>query len=108
MQRSQWDRNIRVLLYLLLSIIIMCPAVQHVFPSVLFFYRAIVPGSVGARNVKWLGQMVVSSEESTGHWQANDYKGETSWYLLKEIWRRPSLCRENRSGRQTSEQRNLG
>lgn len=37
--------------------------------------RAIVPGSVGARNVKWLGQMVVSTEESDGHWQANDYKG---------------------------------
>jgi len=43
---------------------------DHGFPI-----RAIVPGSVGARNVKWLGQMVVSSEESTGHWQANDYKG---------------------------------
>lgn len=37
--------------------------------------RAVVPGSVGARNVKWLGQMVISAEESTGHWQANDYKG---------------------------------
>jgi len=43
---------------------------DHGFPI-----RAIVPGNVGARNVKWLGQMVVSSEESTGHWQANDYKG---------------------------------
>jgi len=43
---------------------------DHGFPI-----RAVVPGSVGARNVKWLGQMVVSSEESTGHWQANDYKG---------------------------------
>jgi len=43
---------------------------DHGFPI-----RAVVPGSVGARNVKWLGQMVISSEESTGHWQANDYKG---------------------------------
>lgn len=43
---------------------------DHGFPV-----RAIVPGSVGARNVKWLGHMLVSREESTGHWQANDYKG---------------------------------
>ncbi|KAK5872270.1 hypothetical protein PBY51_012986 [Eleginops maclovinus] len=37
--------------------------------------RAVVPGTVGARNVKWLGKIIVSAEESTSHWQQNDYKG---------------------------------
>ncbi|XP_030634591.1 sulfite oxidase, mitochondrial [Chanos chanos] len=37
--------------------------------------RAVVPGVVGARNVKWLGKIVVSEEESKSHWQQNDYKG---------------------------------
>lgn len=37
--------------------------------------RAVVPGIVGARNVKWLGKVIVSAEESSSHWQQNDYKG---------------------------------
>nr|CAH7716926.1 unnamed protein product [Callosobruchus chinensis] len=37
--------------------------------------RVIVPGVVGARNVKWLAKIVVSEHESTSHWQQNDYKG---------------------------------
>ncbi|XP_073772157.1 sulfite oxidase, mitochondrial isoform X1 [Danio rerio] len=37
--------------------------------------RVVVPGVVGARNVKWLGRIVVSHEESKSHWQQNDYKG---------------------------------
>jgi len=37
--------------------------------------RVIVPGIVGARNVKWLGKIVASTEESDSHWQQNDYKG---------------------------------
>lgn len=37
--------------------------------------RVIVPGHVGARNVKWLGKIVVSSEESKSFWQQHDYKG---------------------------------
>ncbi|XP_022538148.2 sulfite oxidase, mitochondrial [Astyanax mexicanus] len=37
--------------------------------------RVVVPGVVGARNVKWLGKIVVSEEESQSHWQQNDYKG---------------------------------
>ncbi|XP_076012857.1 sulfite oxidase, mitochondrial [Genypterus blacodes] len=37
--------------------------------------RAVVPGTVGARNVKWLGKVIVSAEESNSHWQQNDYKG---------------------------------
>lgn len=44
--------------------------------------RAVVPGVVGARSVKWLGRIEISSEESTSHWQQNDYKGfspSTDW-----------------------------
>lgn len=44
--------------------------------------RVIVPGVVGARNVKWLGRVIVSEEESHSHWQKNDYKGfspNTTW-----------------------------
>ncbi|KAB7504841.1 putative sulfite oxidase, mitochondrial [Armadillidium nasatum] len=37
--------------------------------------RVIVPGVVGARNVKWLGKIILSEEESQSHWQQNDYKG---------------------------------
>ncbi|XP_051865408.1 sulfite oxidase, mitochondrial isoform X2 [Pristis pectinata] len=43
---------------------------DHGFPL-----RVIVPGVVGARNVKWLSKIVVSKEESKSHWQVNDYKG---------------------------------
>ncbi|KAB5537047.1 hypothetical protein PHYPO_G00114340 [Pangasianodon hypophthalmus] len=43
---------------------------DHGFPV-----RVIVPGVVGARNVKWLGKIVISEEESQSHWQQNDYKG---------------------------------
>lgn len=37
--------------------------------------RAVVPGVVGARNVKWLGRIIVTNVESNSHWQQNDYKG---------------------------------
>ncbi|XP_050293036.1 sulfite oxidase-like [Anthonomus grandis grandis] len=37
--------------------------------------RVIVPGVAGVRNVKWLGKIVVSENESASHWQQNDYKG---------------------------------
>ncbi|XP_078390695.1 sulfite oxidase, mitochondrial [Cetorhinus maximus] len=43
---------------------------DHGFPL-----RVIVPGVVGARNVKWLSKIIVSKEESKSHWQVNDYKG---------------------------------
>ncbi|TSK16209.1 Sulfite oxidase, mitochondrial [Bagarius yarrelli] len=43
---------------------------DHGFPV-----RVIVPGVVGARNVKWLGKIVISENESQSHWQQNDYKG---------------------------------
>lgn len=44
--------------------------------------RVVVPGVVGARSVKWLGKIAVSSKESSSHWQQNDYKGfspSTDW-----------------------------
>lgn len=50
---------------------------DHGFPL-----RAVCPGIVGARNVKWLGRIVVSKRESDSHWQQNDYKGfspSTDW-----------------------------
>jgi sulfite oxidase len=37
--------------------------------------RAIVPGIVGARNVKWLSKIIVSDEESQTFWQQKDYRG---------------------------------
>ncbi|XP_035794444.1 sulfite oxidase-like [Anopheles albimanus] len=50
---------------------------DHGFPV-----RVIVPGVVGSRNVKWLGRIVVSRDESGSHWQQNDYKSfspSTDW-----------------------------
>lgn len=50
---------------------------DHGFPL-----RAIVPGIVGARNVKWLSRIQLSPTESESHWQQNDYKGfcpSTDW-----------------------------
>lgn len=43
---------------------------DHGFPI-----RVVVPGVVGARNVKWLGKVSVGPNESQSHWQQNDYKG---------------------------------
>ncbi|KRT82874.1 hypothetical protein AMK59_3021 [Oryctes borbonicus] len=43
---------------------------DHGFPI-----RAIVPGTVGARNVKWLGRIFVAKDECDSHWQQKDYKG---------------------------------
>ncbi|RQM26959.1 hypothetical protein B5M09_010057 [Aphanomyces astaci] len=43
---------------------------DHGFPL-----RAIVPGTVGARNVKFLGRIVLSHEEYPGFWQQKDYRG---------------------------------
>ncbi|OQR99410.1 sulfite oxidase [Thraustotheca clavata] len=37
--------------------------------------RAIVPGTVGARNVKFLGRIILSDEEYQGFWQQKDYRG---------------------------------
>jgi sulfite oxidase len=42
---------------------------DHGFPL-----RVVVPGTVGARSVKWLGKIVASDAESQNHWQQKDYK----------------------------------
>ncbi|XP_033324894.2 sulfite oxidase [Megalopta genalis] len=50
---------------------------DHGFPI-----RVIVPGVVGARNVKWLDKIIISKEESHSQWQRGDYKGfspSTDW-----------------------------
>eukprot|EP00178_Gracilaria_changii_P000182 TRINITY_DN1017_c0_g1_i1.p1 TRINITY_DN1017_c0_g1~~TRINITY_DN1017_c0_g1_i1.p1 ORF type:complete len:563 (+),score=82.12 TRINITY_DN1017_c0_g1_i1:191-1879(+) len=36
--------------------------------------RAVVPGVVGARNVKWVGKVVLAEQESWSHWQRKDYR----------------------------------
>lgn len=51
---------------------------DHGFPL-----RVICPGIVGARNVKWLSRITISTAESDSHWQQNDYKGfspSTDWH----------------------------
>ncbi|KAI8900813.1 Oxidoreductase, molybdopterin-binding domain-containing protein [Globomyces pollinis-pini] len=37
--------------------------------------RAVVPGHVAARSVKWLSRIELSDDESLSHWQQRDYKG---------------------------------
>lgn len=44
--------------------------------------RAVIPGHVAARSVKWLQKVVVSDEESQSHWQQRDYKGFCPGALL--------------------------
>lgn len=41
----------------------------HGFPA-----RAIVPGVIAARSVKWLQSITVSQSESKSRWQKDDYK----------------------------------
>ncbi len=42
---------------------------EHGFPL-----RALIPGYIGARSVKWLGRIVVSDRPSDNHFQARAYK----------------------------------
>ncbi|KAI8617607.1 Oxidoreductase, molybdopterin-binding domain-containing protein [Chytriomyces sp. MP71] len=37
--------------------------------------RALVPGHVAARSVKWVQKVTLAEEESPSHWQQRDYKG---------------------------------
>ena len=57
--------------------------------------RAIVPGTVGARNVKYLEKIVISAEESGSFWQQKDYKGfpPNIDYTTEEYWKKagPSI-----------------
>jgi sulfite oxidase len=43
---------------------------EHGFPV-----RAVIPGHVAARCVKWVEKVAVSDSESASHWQQHDYKG---------------------------------
>lgn len=36
--------------------------------------RILVPGTVGARSVKWVNRIIVSPDEADSHWQKADYK----------------------------------
>jgi sulfite oxidase len=62
--------------------------------------RAIVPGTVAARSVKWLGKVSISSEEAHSQWQRRDYKcfgpnvratevGEREWDSAHSIQEMP-------------------
>lgn len=42
---------------------------DHGFPV-----RVVVPGVVGARDVKWVGRIMLADEESSSHWQQKDYR----------------------------------
>uniref|UniRef100_A0A6B2L3C7 sulfite oxidase n=2 Tax=Arcella intermedia TaxID=1963864 RepID=A0A6B2L3C7_9EUKA len=47
--------------------------------------RAVVPGTVGARSVKWLHKVIASAQESPSFWQHKDYKGfgpYTDWHNI--------------------------
>ncbi|EPE08514.1 sulfite oxidase [Ophiostoma piceae UAMH 11346] len=58
--------------------------------------RAVVPGYVAARSVKWLSRIVVSDEESASQWQRRDYKlfgpnegGKPNWDRYPAIQEMP-------------------
>lgn len=66
---------------------------DHGFPL-----RAVVPGHVAARSVKWLNKITLSDTESEAHWQQHDYKGfspsktlETSDYSQSESIQEPPV-----------------
>ncbi|DAZ96578.1 TPA: hypothetical protein N0F65_011802 [Lagenidium giganteum] len=51
--------------------------------------RVIVPGTVGARNVKFLHRIVLSHEESPSFWQQKDYRGfpPNVDYQTEDYWK---------------------
>lgn len=54
---------------------------DHGFPL-----RALVPGTVAARSVKWLSKITLSEEESPAQWQQRDYKCFGPNEAGKEDW----------------------
>jgi sulfite oxidase len=42
--------------------------------------RAVVPGTVGVRNCKWLNRVSVQPDEAQTVWQQGDYKNFPSWF----------------------------
>ena len=62
---------------------------DHGFPL-----RAVIPGYIGARSVKWLGKIVVSDRPSTNHYLASAYKlvqapDPLSWNEAGALYRYP-------------------
>jgi sulfite oxidase len=61
---------------------------EHGFPV-----RAVIPGTVAARSVKWVEKIVVSEDESDSHWQQHDYKGFCPGAVFDILLRACSPCR---------------
>jgi len=61
---------------------------DHGFPV-----RAVVPGVVASRSVKWLRRVVVSDEESRSFWQRKDYKalGPATDWAAPDVEAAPSV-----------------
>ena len=75
--------------------------------------RAIVPGVVGARNVKWLSEVIASEEEANSLWQKRDYKrfspsdtwDTADWDSLPAIQDMPvcsAICKADQEGDEAS------
>jgi sulfite oxidase len=62
---------------------------DHGFPL-----RAVVPGHVAARSVKWLSRIAVADEESHTPWQRRDYKGFGPNEGAKPDWERYPAIQE--------------
>ncbi|SPO06154.1 related to nitrate reductase [Cephalotrichum gorgonifer] len=62
---------------------------DHGFPL-----RALVPGTVAARSVKWLSKIVLSEEESPAQWQRKDYKCFGPNEAGKEDWEEAPAIQE--------------
>ncbi|KAL2108490.1 hypothetical protein VUR80DRAFT_3767 [Thermomyces stellatus] len=62
---------------------------DHGFPL-----RALVPGTVAARSVKWLSKITLSDEESPAQWQRRDYKSFGPNEAGKEDWESAAAIQE--------------
>lgn len=55
--------------------------------------RVVVPGVVGARHVKWLGEIRLDDKESDSHWQQKDYRSfspDVDWHNV-DFGKAPSI-----------------
>ncbi|MBE3044153.1 molybdopterin-dependent oxidoreductase, partial [Candidatus Bathyarchaeota archaeon] len=62
---------------------------DHGFPL-----RALVPGTVAARSVKWLSKITLSEEESPAQWQRRDYKSFGPNEAGREDWEGAAAIQE--------------